>query len=92
MHGDPPPSYGPHEGYAPPPQAEVHHPAEFYDGGGDDARPEYFAGMEEMLVYFEGVTAAVVNYSPEDTDAIRNELQMLGARVRERYTPTAPTL
>jgi len=87
MHGDPPPSYGPHEGYAPPPQAEVHHPAEFYDGGGDDARPEYFAGMEEMLVYFEGVTAAVVNYSPEDTDAIRNELQMLGARVRERYTP-----
>ena len=87
MHGDPPPSYGPHEGYAPPPQAEVHHPAEFYDGGGDDARPEYFAGMEEMLVYFEGVTAAVVNYSPEDTDAIRNELQMLGARVREQYTP-----
>jgi hypothetical protein len=87
MHGDPPPGYGPHEGYAPPPQAEVHHPAEFYDGGGDDARPEYFAGMEEMLVYFEGVTAAVVNYSPEDTDAIRNELQMLGARVRERYTP-----
>ena len=40
-----------------------------------------------MLVYFEGVTAAVVNYSPADTNAIRNELQMLGARVRERYTP-----
>ena len=53
----------------------------------DSVRPEYFAGMEEMLVYFEGVTAAVVNYSPADTNAIRNELQMLGARVRERYTP-----
>jgi myosin heavy subunit len=64
------------------------HPAEFFDGAADeDARPEYFAGMEEMLVYFEGVTAAVVNYSPADTNAIRNELQMLGARVRERYTP-----
>ena len=76
---------GPHPGYAPPPEAP--HPAEFYDGGDEDARPEYFAGMEEMLVYFEGVTAAVVNYSPEDTNAICNELQMLGARVRERYTP-----
>jgi hypothetical protein len=64
------------------------HPAEFYGGGErEDARPEYFAGMEEMLVYFEGVTTAVVNYSPADTNAIRNELQMLGARVRERYTP-----
>lgn len=68
--------------------ADELHPAEFFDGGGDpDVRPEYFAGMEEMLVYFEGVTAAVVNYSPADTNAIRNELQMLGARVRERYTP-----
>ena len=58
------------------------HPADFHDAGAGDSRPEYFAGMEEMLVYFEGVTVAVVNYSPEDTDAIRNELQMLGARVR----------
>lgn len=53
----------------------------------EDTRPEYFAGMEEMLVYFEGVTCAVVNYSEADTAAVRNELQMLGARVRERYTP-----
>ena len=55
--------------------------------GADPNRPEYFAGMEDMLVYFEGVTCAVVNYSPADTAAIRNELQMLGARVREAYTP-----
>ena len=48
--------------------------------------------MEEMLVYFEGVTAAVVNYSPEDTDAIRNELQMLGARVREHSYPSCTHL
>ena len=60
---------------------------EFFDEGNEEARPEYFAGMEEMLVYFEGATCAVVNYSASDTEAIRNELQMLGARVRERYTP-----
>ena len=36
---------------------------------------------------FEGATCAVVNYSASDTEAIRNEQQMLGARVRERYTP-----
>ena len=53
--------------------------------------PEYFAGMEEMLVYFEGVTAAVVNYSPADTNAIRNELQMLGARSARGTPRTVPT-
>jgi len=53
----------------------------------EEARPEYFAGMEEMLVYFEGAVVAIVNYSRQDTEAIRNELRMLGARVRDRYTP-----
>ena len=61
-------------------------------GGGGELRPEYFAGMEEMLVYFEGVTAAVVNYSPADAAAIRNELQMLGARVLDSYTPACTHL
>lgn len=63
------------------------HPFDFHDAGeNQDSRPEYFAGMEEMLLYFEGMTVAVVNYSPEDANAIRVELQMLGARVRDRYT------
>jgi chromosome segregation ATPase len=63
------------------------HPFDFHDAvENQDSRPEYFAGMEEMLLYFEGVTVAVVNYSPEDANAIRVELQMLGARVRDRYT------
>ena len=38
------------------------HPATSSGASREDARPEYFAGMEEMLVYFEGVTLAVVNY------------------------------
>ena len=76
------PSYGAFD-----PNLSDPHGFDFHDQGAADARPEYFAGMEEMLVYFEGVTVAVVNYSPEDMDAIRNELQMLGARVRDRYTP-----
>ena len=86
MHGDPPPSYGPHEGYAPPPS-----------GGGAPPRGVLRRRRRRRATrvlrrhgdarLLRGVTAAVVNYSPEDTDAIRNELQMLGARVRERYTP-----
>lgn len=65
-----------------PPQAAA-------DGAAADAgdRPEYFAGIEEMLFYFEGVTCAVVNYSPADTSAIRNELTMLGAKVQDHYSP-----
>ena len=53
-------------------------------------KPAYFLGMEEMLTYFEGVTMAVVNYSPADTGAICNELQMLGASVRERRVRCRP--
>ena len=51
------PSYGAFD-----PNLSDPHGFDFHDQGAADARPEYFAGMEEMLVYFEGVTLAVVNY------------------------------
>ncbi len=45
-----------------------------------------------MLSYFSHVTAAVCNYSAPDAAAITRELEQLGARVLERYTPACTHL